>query len=555
MPVENIVETDILVIGGGIAGCFAAIKAREQGLDVTLVDKSYVGKSGCTMNAGMNFTVYNPELGSDFEATLKRINEESEYLNNREWTEIVMRESWGIYQDLDAWGVEFPIEEGKEGRFYTIYPPFVQARIVRRGVAPPLRKQALKTGVRIIDKITITDLLIHDGKVVGAIGFPVGGLDYYIFKAKAVVASTGGWTLKQPGSDNHYLTGDGQAIAYRAGAELIGRDTFSAQAGSAEYPSWRGARAARSVYRCYTDAEGVKLAHGYESGIGLDVSFHQGQGPIYHDLTNATSEDVERMWKRQLRSDAMESERVGFDPHNRGKYLLSGCNTGTVLGASVWPVNTKCATTLPGLYVAGDTCGHLAAFWGGLVPGGVTGARAGRGAAEYALQSGKTVIDEEDLTRKKSILYEPLERKKGFSPRWVTQMLLNTLAPYYVLIIKHGDRLQAALTNVEFFKEHYAPKLFARDSHELRLVHETKNMILGAEIVLKTCLLRTESRGLNFREDFPQRDDPNWLAWIKIRADNGRISLWKEPVPEKWWPDLSLPYDKRYPNRQPWEIQ
>ena len=553
MVAEKVVETDILVLGGGIAGCFAAIKAKEQGLDVTLVDKSYVGKSGSTYAAGMNFTVYNPELGSDFDDTLKAVHAESDYLNNREWTEIVMKDSWTIYQDLVSWGVEFPVEEEKEGTFFKIYPPFVQARIVRRGVAPPLRKQALKVGVRIMDKIVVTDLLKNDGRVVGAIGFPVTGLDLYVFKAKATIVSTGGWSLKAPGADNHYLTGDGQAMSYRAGAELTGKDTFSAQPASGVYPSWRGARAARSVYRYYTDAEGVRIAHGYESDIGTDLAFHDGRGPIYHDLDAANTEDIERMWKRQQKSDAMESERVGFDPRNRGKHLLSGVNTGTSIGGSIWPINTKCATTLPGLYAAGDSCGHKAAFWGGLVPGGVTGTRAGLGAAEYALQAEKPVIDEEELARAKKIMYAPAERKGGFSPRWVTQLLLNTMAPYYVLIIKHQKRLQAALSMVEFFRDHYVPKLFANDSHELRLAHETRNAVLGSEMVLKTCLLRTESRAMNYREDYPKRDDPAWLAWIKIKDEKGKMKLWKEPIPEKWWPDLSEPYEERYPKRLPGE--
>ncbi|MFC2070633.1 twin-arginine translocation pathway signal protein, partial [Chloroflexota bacterium] len=147
----------------------------------------------------------------------------------------------------------------------------------------------------------------------------------------------------------------------------------------------------------------------------------------------------------------------------------------------------------------------------------------------------------------------PIESKGGFNPRWVTQLLVNTIRPYYVLIIRHEKRLQAALMMVEFFREHYAPKLFARDIHELRLAHETNNMLLGSEITLRTCLFRTESRGRFYREDYPQRDDPAWLAWVKLKDEEGKMKLWKEPVPEKWWPDLSKPYKERYPKRFPGE--
>ena len=84
------------------------------------------------------------------------------------------------------------------------------------------------------------------------------------------------------------------------------------------------------------------------------------------------------------------------------------------------------------------------------------------------------------------------------------------MIPYFILFIKHEKRLLAALTIVEFLRDHLVPKLVARDSHELRLAHETRNMILNAEMILKTSLSRTESRGQHYREDYPRRRDPQW---------------------------------------------
>jgi succinate dehydrogenase/fumarate reductase flavoprotein subunit len=177
---------------------------------------------------------------------------------------------------------------------------------------------------------------------------------------------------------------------------------------------------------------------------------------------------------------------------------------------------------------------------------GVTGKRAGLEAAEYALQAEKPVIDEEELGRLKKFVYGPAQRKAGFSPRWVTQLLQNTMIPYFILYIKHGERLQAALTIVEFLRDHLVPKLMAKDPHELRLTHETANMVLNAEMILRASLFRTESRGLHYREDYPRRDDPTWLAWTKVKEEQGLMKVSKEPVPEEWWPDLSKPYEERY---------
>jgi succinate dehydrogenase/fumarate reductase flavoprotein subunit len=182
-----------------------------------------------------------------------------------------------------------------------------------------------------------------------------------------------------------------------------------------------------------------------------------------------------------------------------------------------------------------------------------TGTRAGVTAAEYALQTDKPTVDEAELSLLKESVRAPLVRKGGFSPRWVTQLIKNLMIPYFVSRIKHGERLQATLTLVEFISDHLVPKLYATDPHELRLVHETKNVVLNAEMRLRAALFRTESRGSHYREDYPRRMDPEWLAWVLLKEENGTMKAFKKPIPEAWWPDLSKPYEERYPTRFPGE--
>jgi succinate dehydrogenase/fumarate reductase flavoprotein subunit len=110
------------------------------------------------------------------------------------------------------------------------------------------------------------------------------------------------------------------------------------------------------------------------------------------------------------------------------------------------------------------------------------------------------------------------------------------MVPYYVLYIKKQDRLEAALANIGFLRDHFAPNLIANDSHELRLVHETRNMLLNAEMKLKASLFRTESRGAHYRKDFPEKDDKNWLAWVIISKHKDQMTLSKRPVPDEWRP-------------------
>jgi succinate dehydrogenase/fumarate reductase flavoprotein subunit len=183
----------------------------------------------------------------------------------------------------------------------------------------------------------------------------------------------------------------------------------------------------------------------------------------------------------------------------------------------------------------------------------VTGTRTALAAVDYASKSKDAAIDDAELTRMEDIVCAPVERKGGFSPAWLTQVLQAVVVPYYVFGVKHEKRLEAALTFVEFMKSHLVPKLMAKDPHEWRMAHETRNMVLNAEMQLRASLFRTESRGSHFREDYPRRDDPEWLAWVKLKDVEGKMKAFKEPIPERLWPDLSKPYEERYPAPFPLE--
>jgi succinate dehydrogenase/fumarate reductase flavoprotein subunit len=568
---QKTIETDVLVIGGGMAGTFAAVKAKEQGLDVTLVDKGYIGKSGTTAFAGGYFGVFTPEWGHNLDASIGQINKVTEYVNNCEWTEIVLKESYERYKDLVSWGVEVVKEaDGK---------PHINRRGVlecvnlwRRGFSPVMRRKTLESGVKVIDRTMVTGLLKHGGKVVGAVGFHTRSGQFYVFKSKATVITTGTGSFKQGPMPIAYITSDGEAMAYRAGAEITGKEFMFGErsaGGLADFPAWRGHGMATVRFAKYTTAEGEEIAfrEGLYSGIRVTspaFEVHAGKGPIFWNLDAASPEDIKSMLHHQkITFTAIEAERAGIDVSRGGKIpMVGGAFTGSSIhggSSGIWPINTKCASSIPGLYAAGDACGTTQS--GSTMPGpesglrdaAVTGARAGLGAAEHALKSKKIILDEAEITRLKKTVYAPMERKGGFSPRWVTQVLQNIMLPYYICLVKHGERMQAALTLVEFLENHLVPKLMAKDAHELRLAQETRNMALNAEMMLRASLFRTESRGSHFREDYPRRDDPNWLAWVKLKEENGKMKVLKVPIPEKWWPDLSKPYEERYPRMLPME--
>ncbi len=162
---------------------------------------------------------------------------------------------------------------------------------------------------------------------------------------------------------------------------------------------------------------------------------------------------------------------------------------------------------------------------------------------------------ESKITHLQAKIFEPLNKTQGFTPAWTTQMLQAAMFPYYVLYIKKEDRLMGALTNIMFLSEHCIPQLVANDLHELRSAHETRNMVLNAEMKLRASMFRKESRGMHYREDYPARDDDTFLAWVHVfKGEEGSMQIKKVPVPENWRPDLSTPYEERYPIRFPGEV-
>ncbi|MEM1674052.1 MAG: FAD-binding protein [Candidatus Bathyarchaeia archaeon] len=548
---EKIIESDVLVVGGGVAGCFAAVRARERGLNVTLVDMGYTGYTGATRWSLSGFIVYNPDWGIDLQQCIDFISKMGEYMNDREWTEIILKESWQIFQELMSWGADFRFE-GPDGRPYVEdFLPVTVVRIGEMGLGPACRKRAEGLGVKILDRIMVTDLLKSDNEVVGAVGFSLYTGDFYIFKAKATVLATGGFG---------YGTGSGAVLAYKAGAEITCNGFNHTWPGAGSYPGGWPAISARSVFMRFVDGEGRKIDHPpNEELVDLKMVFliHAGKGPIYWDLNSATPEDIERM-RRRIKNTYPKFD-TGFDPAQGGRILMDGHAVYDSGGA--WLINKKCATSLPGLFAAGLSAYANILFRGayhhapgeGLTPSAVTGSRAGLGAAEYALQTEGADVDASVFREIKEDAYRPVNRKSGFDPRWTAQVVQSIMTPYFISLIKRGDRLEAALTLIEFIRDHIVPKLYARDWHELWLAHEVRNMVLNAEISLRASLFRTESRGTHYREDYPRRVDPDWLAWVKFKNDYGKMKIWKEPIPQKWWPDLSKPYEERYPRRFPGE--
>lgn len=298
-----------------------------------------------------------------------------------------------------------------------------------------MRRKMEEIGVEIIDRVMMTDLLVQDGVVTGAVGFHTRSGVFHIFKAKATVVTTGTGSFKQGPMPIASFTADGEAMAYRVGAEITGKGFSFGECSAgvvADYPAWRGHGMATVRFTRYMNAEGDEITFrtGRYPDLRETTSFfevHSGRGLIYWNLDAATPEDVKSILHHQKATGTnIESERIGLDFSKGGKIEMvggaftgSGAHGGTT---GICPVNTWGAASLPGLFAAGNGCGSrqsgssFPAPEAGLRDASVTGARAGLGAAEYARKAAEPEIDGAEIGRLRETIYQPLERKGGFSP-------------------------------------------------------------------------------------------------------------------------------------------
>lgn len=526
MKDKKVHETDVLVIGGGMAGCFAAIKARENHSQVLLVDKGYVSSSGQTPFAN-SYTIFNEEWGHDFDACMEQINRGGDYINNRAWTEIVLRECYDRYKDLESYGVKF-VKDDDKLRIKTLKElgPCEAIFPYENSIPINLRKKVLQVGAKILDRVMITDLIKKDNRVIGAVGITVSEGEFCVFKAKSVIICTGAAGFKPVGWPISNLTADGDMMAYRAGAEITGKEFIDTHGSDREAPAYVGAAFLKRPPGgappppIFTNAYGETFKNPSIFHLGAEFQAHAGKAPIYGDTP---------MGKIELVSGAS----AGMSTHK---------------AEGIWPVGTNGFTGVEGLFAAGDSLGVMlsggaySAIGIALAGSAVIGARAGYAASEAAKQVDLQEAEEQELEALQEGIYAPLERKGGFSPRWITQLMQNVMFPYFTMMIKEENRLKTALSQIEYYKESLLPKIYAKDAHELRQAIEVKNMLGNAEMKLKASLFRQESRGTHYREDYPQRDDENWFAWIKIKEDSGEMVLTKEMIPEDW----KKPTDEKY---------
>ncbi|MDF5733955.1 MAG: FAD-binding protein, partial [Rhizonema sp. PD38] len=374
-------QADVLVIGGGPAGTWAAWSAASQGAKVVLVDKGYCGTSGATAAAGTTVWYLSPE--ENREAELSRRETLGGFLSERDWMNRVLDLTRINLNRLVEWG--YPFSHDDNGHFYL--PSLHQGAEYMR----LMRKQVKKAGVRILDHSPALELLVDiNGAVAGAKGISRQKGERWTVKAGAVILATGGCAFLSKALGCNVLTGDGYLMAAEAGAQLSGMEFSNAYALTPAFASVT--KGAYYRYATFTYEDGTVI-----EGDRREIARTLLTQPVYACIDKATEE--QKGWMQTIQHNFfLPFERVGIDPFTQ-RFPVTLRLEGTVRGTGgLQIVDETCATSVAGLYAVGDAATREL-ICGGASGGGspnaawatASGCWAGEAAAYYARQLGSRV--------------------------------------------------------------------------------------------------------------------------------------------------------------------
>ena len=554
-------SADILVIGGGVGGLAAATAAKEKNpeADVLVVEKASTGWAG-QANKGAGIWWYlAPE--DDADAFVKfHCDHIGHYIEDQSLLADFGRESLAILERMDGWTGKLQRRDGEI--IHKRFKPFLPWSLTGMDLdfMRPLKRTARKLGVRFIDKTSLTDLLTDGGHIAGAVGFDLLDGTPIVIKSPAAIIATGGQSYRIMGMWS-CQRGDGLGMAWRAGAQMRNAEwgPFVQLAGvrgkepligaeDALYNAWHEKLSPTFRGDCEADVCGMTSAVWYQqmkAGNGPLVTFH----PENWMLAN-TTEDVEggTVWDRpnavKFWTTLISRIRAADAP---GAFLEV---YPAVLGElSPIRVDHQMATSVPGLYACGNACyngsglpGAVPASPGRMRGAGLYGAtfmgiRAGEAAAQASpAAAAPDVAQTEALVRD---ALAPLGRD-GVPAMELVRGIQDAVNPAGYSIYKSEERMTEALGLVLDVKARL-PQVAAKDPHYLVAAHDARNMALSAELFYRAALTRKESRGWFIREDYPERDDADWLKWVCAEPDGDDMRIWTEDVPVSDYPFQPTP--------------
>ena len=543
---EQVVKTDVLCIGGGIAGLMAAIRAAEAGAKVVIAEKCNALHSGRGRAGNDHFWCYIPEVhGADMEAFKKEClkGPKLKLMQAGTGTEVLntfLRKSFDIVKLWDNWGIPMKYHGRWEFSGHS-FPGDILTHLKYQGLKQKkvLIEKALEKGAEIINRVMMLDLLCDSNRIIGAIGIDTREDKVVVFEAKATILGTGfvdrlypppvsGWTPSLAGGLT--LTGDGRAMAYRAGGTIVGPEMPRRHVGPRYYSrygqaTWVGVLRdpqGKPIGPYVTKPDRVYGDMTPEvKGVFLEEYMKSGRGPVYMDCTGISDEDYEYMMYWLVHEgntsllEYMKDEGIDIRKHpvEFGVYHM-------LPEGKIW-INEKAETSIKGLYSAGDES------MGGIGPAATYGWIAGDNAAAYARQASGSDIEKagDVIDAKKSMIQKITGRKEG--PDWKeASVALQQIMHDYAGAVRSDTLLTAGLGYLRRLRKKVDNSMIARNQWELTRCLETLNLFDIGELVFLAARQRKETRGLHNRTDYPLTDPMLDGKGLYIRQVNG------EPVTE-----------------------
>ena len=569
MNIEKI-KTDLLIIGGGTAGCYAAITAaarnsgKSQDLKILIVEKANIKRSGC-LAAGVNaLNAYITEgrTPKDYVEYAKKdadgiVREDLLYSISEKFNEVTAH--------LEKLGLV--ILKDKDGKYVTRGNRNI--KINGENIKPILAAAVAKLPfVQVLNHVNVIDFSVHDNRIDGAFGFGIENGTFYAIEAKAVIIATGGaaglYRPNNPGFSRHKMwyppfnTGAGYAMGIRHGAEMTTfemrfialrcKDTIAPTGTLAQGV---GAKQVNSLGEVYETKYGISTSERVYGTVAENLA---GRGPCYLRTKGISAVQEESLLKAYLNMAPSQTIRwLENETPSKANVEIEGTEPYIVGGhtASGYWVDTKRATTIEGLYAAGDVAGGCPQKYvtGALAEGEI----AAKSAVEYInavdcrtpLQGvrndvdadpredvdAKATIKEAEIARHVAEIETYLSQKNSLYTTEQLEEAMQIAMDEYAGGIKTGYGYSEKHLNIAKEKideiESLTDKLSAADLQEVMYIYELKERLTVCKSVIAHLKARHETRWHSFAEnlDYPEKDNANFRKYVNSRLENGKIKI------------------------------
>ena len=547
---------DVLIVGAGLAGMRAALSARQGGADVAVISKVHPVRSHSNAaQGGINAALEH--AGDDWRDHAYDTVKGSDYLGDQDAIEIMCREAGSEVIQMEHFGVTFSRDEegrlgtrafGGQGKART----FFVADFTGQALLHVLYEQIMRAGVRVYEEWFVLELIVEDGECAGAVVMEIRTGDVHVIKAKAVIMAAGGLgRVFEPSTNALICTGDGMGLAYRAGASLMDMEmvqyhpttlkgsgvliTEGARGEGAHLLNADGERfmkryapnmmelASRDVVSRAEQTE-INEGRGIDGCVLLDMR-HLGERIIRERLTQIL--DI----ARDFANVNLMEEPVPIRPGMH--YQMGGIKT-----------DVDGQTQLPGLYAAGEAA--CVSVHGGnrlgansLLDTLVFGRRSGEHAAEVSKSKSHGQLGDSAADGQKAHIQRLLENEKSSDMFGQIRQDMGNTMNEHLAVYRNQTGMESALDTVRQLRERYR-SVYVQDkgrtwNTNLVFTLELGFMLDSAEAITLAAIERKESRGAHTREDFPDRDDANWLKHILVKPTEDGPALEEMPVVITQW--------------------